>query len=295
MAAAGASFSASEAGSRLGSCVVGGLAAAAIAAAVSGAMVSGRASRRAVHEASMPSARALTTTTSALTTSSALAATSSALAATSSAPAATSSAPAATSSAPAATSSALAATSSARTIAGVVRDLSGAAVTGAEVGSSDWALGRAKTDAQGRFQLSGVKGDAVALYALAAGFAPARVEHVLAGSRDVVLVLSPPARITGALRLPADAGRVLVSLCRSNAAAAREPQGELCVARRLYSPPAERYELERLAAGNYTIVAEVTGRGPATTPEPSPALPTLRLPVVIPAGTSVDGPLLAWP
>ena len=178
----------------------GGLAAAALAVAVSGAVVSGRASRRAAHEASKLSARALATTTSAL------AATGSALATT---------------------------TGSARTIAGVVRDQSGAAVVGAEVGSSDWALGRAKTDAQGRFQLSGVQRDAVALYALAAGFAPARVERVRAGSRDVVLVVSPPARIAGALRLPAGADRVLVSLCRGDAATPGETEGELCVARRV--------------------------------------------------------------
>jgi hypothetical protein len=268
----------------------GGLAAAALAVAVSGAMVSGRASRRAAHDANKPSARALTTTTSALAaTTSAVTTGASALAAT-------------TSSAPATANRALS-VSSARTIAGVVRDQSGTAVVGAEVGSSAWALGRAKTDAEGRFQLSGVQGDAVALYALAAGFAPARVERVPAGSRDVVLVMSPPARIAGALRLPASAGRALISLCRN--AASGEREGELCVARRMYSPPAQRYELERLAAGDYTIVAELSGQGPATTKqpltgqgpatEPSPAFPTLRLPVVIPAGASVEGPLLAWP
>jgi hypothetical protein len=219
-------------------------------------VVSGRASRRAAHDANKPAARALARTTSALGT----------------------------------TSSAPGTTSRVRTIVGVVRDQNGAAVVGAEVGSSDWALGRAKTDAQGRFQLSGIQGDAVALYALAAGFAPARVERVPAGSQDVVLLVSPPARIAGPLRLPAGASRVLVSLCRGDARTPGEREGELCVARRVYSRPAERYELERLAAGDYTVVAELTGQT-----EPLPAFPTLRLPVAIPAGTSVEGPLLAWP
>jgi hypothetical protein len=238
-------------------------AAAAVAVAVSGLVVSGRASRRAALDSNKPAARALATTTSALATAS---------------------------STPPTTSSTKVATSSTRTIAGVVRDQNGAAVVGAEVGSSDWALGRAKTDAQGRFQLSGVQGDAVALYALAAGFAPARLERVPAGSQDLVLVVAPPARIAGALRLPAGASRLLVSLCRRAASTAGEKEGELCVARRVYSPPAERYELERLAAGDYTIVAELTGQA-----ESSPAFPTLRIPVIIPAGTSVEGPLLAWP
>jgi hypothetical protein len=250
-------------------------AAAAVAVAVSGAVVSGRASRRAALDANKSAARALTTTTSALATASSTQPT--------------------TTSALAATSSTEVATSSTRTIAGVVRDQNGAAVVGAEVGSSDWALGRAKTDAQGRFQLSGVQGDVVALYALAAGFAPARLERVPAGRQDLVLVVAPPARIAGPLRLPASASRLLVSLCRRDRSTAGEKEGELCVARRVYTPPAERYELERLAAGDYTIVAELTGDRPATTSEPSPALPTLRIPVVIPAGTSVEGPLLAWP
>jgi hypothetical protein len=247
----------------------GALAAAALAVAVSGAVVSGRASRRAAQDATKPAARALAITTSALGT---------------------------TSSAPATVTSVLGTTTSARTVAGVVRDQNGAAVVGAEVGSSDWAVGRAKTDAQGRFQLSGVQGDAVALYALAAGFAPARLEGVPVGSQDVVLVVSPPARIAGTLRLPPGASRVLVSLCRGDAAtaAAGARGGELCVARRVYSRPAERYELERLAAGDYTIVAELTGQTPATAREQSPAFPTVRLPVVIPAGASVEGPLLAW-
>jgi type II secretory pathway pseudopilin PulG len=244
-------------------------AAAAVAVAVSGAVVSGRASRRAALDANKSAARALATTTSALATASGT-------------PPTTSSTLAATSSTPVA--------SSTRTIAGVVRDQNGAAVVGAEVGSSDWALGRAKTDAHGRFQLSGVQGDAVALYALAAGFAPARLERVPAGSQDLVLVVAPPARIAGALRLPAGASRLLVSLCRRAASTAGEKEGELCVARRIYSPPAERYELERLAAGDYTIVAELTGQA-----ESSTAFPALRIPVVIPSGASVEGPLLAWP
>jgi hypothetical protein len=95
----------------------------------------------------------------------------------------------------------------------------------------------------------------------------------------VVLVLPPPASVRGALRLPAGSGRVLVSLCRSN----NETSGELCVARRLYAPPAEQYELDRLAPGNYRIVAELAGH------------PTIRYPIAIPSGAAIDGPSLAWP
>ena len=171
------------------------------------------------------------------------------------------------------------ATAPRRTIAGTVQDEHGAPIAGAEVGASDLAIRTVKTDANGRFELSGVNTDTVALFALRSGFAPARAEAVARGSRNVVLILPAPASVRGALRLPAGSGRVLVSLCRSN----NETGDELCVARRLYAPPAELYELDRLAPGNYRIVAELEGH------------PTLRYPIAILPGADIDGPLLAWP
>jgi hypothetical protein len=102
--------------------------------------------------------------------------------------------------------------------------------------------------------------------------------HVARGRSDVVLVVPAPAQLSGALEPPAAAGRVLVSLCQSS----RETDGELCVARRLFPPLAERYELERLAPGDYSLVAEIEGH------------PALRLPVAIESGATVEGPRLAW-
>lgn len=171
-----------------------------------------------------------------------------------------------------------------RSVAGIVRDRLGTPIANAEVGSSDWTLGRARTDAAGRFEISGIQTGRIALYALADGLAPARVDGVPAGSRDIVLVAQPPSTIGGPLRIPAGA-RVLVSLCRTGNAMA-----EICVARRLFSSHSPRYELERLAPGDYFLVAEL--EGPATAAIRRDAL---RHPVAIPLASSIEGPPLAWP
>jgi hypothetical protein len=176
-------------------------------------------------------------------------------------------------------------------ISGRVRDAHGLPIAGAEVGASDLGIALAKSDAQGAFVLSGLQPGRVSLFALAPGFAPARAENVAVGAHDVLLVLPRPARIGGQLSLPNGSARVLVSLCRTRTEAGprtlpaegRATNGELCVARRLFSAPAERYELERLAPGNYALVAELEGR------------PPLRHPVAIAAGANVQGPALAWP
>jgi hypothetical protein len=164
-------------------------------------------------------------------------------------------------------------------IAGIVRDASGKPLAGARIGTSDERVELATSDADGRFELAGIGSEPVALYAVLEGYAPARLERVAPESRDVELALPAPARVEGDLTLPAGTREVLVSLCRSPA----ETSKEQCVARRLFKPPADRYTLERLAPGDYQIVAELG------------AHPTLRFPVRLNPGEALEGPRLAWP
>jgi hypothetical protein len=168
---------------------------------------------------------------------------------------------------------------SGKRISGTVTDANGSALSGVQIGASDERVGLATSDAEGHFELIGFGSEPAAIYAVLEGYAPARLERVAPGTRDVHLAMLAPARVEGELVVPSGAREVLVSLCRS----LPETNKEQCVARRLFRPPADRYALERLAPGDYQIVAEPSAR------------PPLRFPVRLGPGEALEGPRLAWP
>ncbi|HLV67758.1 MAG TPA: carboxypeptidase-like regulatory domain-containing protein [Polyangiaceae bacterium] len=165
-----------------------------------------------------------------------------------------------------------------RTLRGRVLSPERTPVPGARVGVSDGLVGIATTDAAGEFELRGLGKDPVNVYAVVPGYAPARVQGRLPGTTRLELVLEPPARIEGTLVAPADAERVMVSVCRAFVSDGEAP----CVARRLFPAGATRYELERLSSGDYELLAEAEGH------------PELRVPVRVGPGERVVGPALSF-
>lgn len=165
-----------------------------------------------------------------------------------------------------------------RVLRGRVVNFERAPVAGARVGVSDGLAGLATTDADGVFELRGLGGEPVNVYAVAPGYAPARLSGSVPGTTDLELVLEPPAHVEGPLVAPADGERVLVSLCRPAPSSGEAP----CVARRLFPKDADHYVLDRLASGDYELVAEVEGHT------------ELRVPVRIRPGERVAGPPLAF-
>jgi hypothetical protein len=166
-----------------------------------------------------------------------------------------------------------------RSVTGRVVTRQGEPVADAHVGSSDDSGTLVTTGAQGEFELDGLADKPVNLYVTKNGFATTHRRGVVPGTRDVSLVLELPATISGELRLPPQVERVDLSLCHYDDTFRRE----LCVARRVLTPPVASYELTGLPAGTYDLVAEAEG------------LPTLRWPVKLAPGERVAGPRLGWP
>lgn len=163
-------------------------------------------------------------------------------------------------------------------VAGRVVDSRSAPVPGAQVGSNEATSGFVVTDERGAFELGGLSGAPVNVFATAPGFPAAHRQNVQAGTRGIELVLQPPATVHGAFALPPEATRVDVALCHLDEGFERE----LCVARRIFRAPAATYVLDRLPAGVYELVFEVEGR------------PVQRFPVELASGRELEGPSVSW-
>jgi hypothetical protein len=166
-----------------------------------------------------------------------------------------------------------------RSVTGRVVTRQGDPVAGAHVGSSDDSGTLVTTGEGGEFELDGLGDKPVNLYVTKSGFATTHRPGVVPGTRDLGLVLELPATISGELSLPPQIGRIDLSLCHYDDTFRRE----LCVARRVLTPPVARYELSDLPAGTYDLVAEAEG------------FPPLRRPVKLAPGEQVAGPRLGWP
>jgi hypothetical protein len=142
------------------------------------------------------------------------------------------------------------------TIEGRVFTSDGLPVAGAFVGSSDVGSGTVKADAEGRFQLGGLRPGELNLFATASGYASRHLRGVTAGSRDVVFTLEKPGSLLVPVRSTRQAGRVKASVCHRVSDAGEQ----LCVARQVYESVPARIELGRLASGDYELVIAVDDR-----------------------------------
>lgn len=138
-------------------------------------------------------------------------------------------------------------------VRGVVLDDAGSPVAGASVGTSDEGGHFVRTGDDGRFEIGGMGDDAVALFAVAEGFAPARAVEVVPGSDDVTLRLVQPASVRVVLTKPA---AVYAKACRF------EPRfgKEVCHAAVSQREPVSELVLRKLAPGDYDVVLERDGR-----------------------------------
>lgn len=163
-------------------------------------------------------------------------------------------------------------------ISGRVIDQDGRAVMGAQVGSSDSNNALVSTDQNGAFELLGLGDTPVQLFALAGGFAPARLAGVRPGTEGVELGLTRPAQLQGRIE-SATGGDLLLSLCHE------DPyfRHEVCVSRLSYQSGATSYRFDSVPPGDYELVVEVEGQKPQ------------RFRLTLEAGAIAEGPSLAWP
>ncbi len=142
-----------------------------------------------------------------------------------------------------------------RVVAGRVVDEHGAGVGEANVGSSDESGSVIVTDAEGRFELTGLGEGPINVFADKPGFAPRQLRGIATGVRNLVLELERPASVRGEIVLQGKARSLMVSACQ------RDPHfgKELCVVRRSYEPPESTFVLENLPSGGYDLVLEADG------------------------------------
>lgn len=161
-------------------------------------------------------------------------------------------------------------------ISGQVVDENGEPVPRAQVGASGIGAPRfVSSDDEGRFEITGLVGPKVNVFATAPDYAQLQQRGIAVGVEGLRLVMSKAAELSGALAYDSVPEELHVKLCRFEP----EQHQEVCPKHEYQKPPRRRFLLKRAPVGKFDLVFSSSNRE------------LERLPVELRPGDRIEIPL----
>lgn len=144
-----------------------------------------------------------------------------------------------------------------RHISGQVVNDTGEPIPRAQVGASGEGVPRfVSSDDEGRFELSGLAGTRVNVFATAPDYAQFQQRGVAVGSEGLRLVMSKAAEVSGSLTYARMPDELHVRLCRYEP----DQHKEVCVKHEYQNPPTAHFMLKRAPVGRFDLVFSSSDR-----------------------------------